>query len=197
MVEDSGARIVVTQGPLPELGTASMVRLDSDSEAISQESNTNPDSGVRGEHLAYVIYTSGSTGRPKGVGIEHRQLHNYVLGVSERLGLGVGASYATVSTIAADLGNTALFPALCSGGCLHVVSAERAMDPVKWREYFSSHAIDCLKIVPSHLSALLGSGEGASDMLPRQVLVLGGEASSWELVRRIHGASPALRVLNH
>lgn len=197
MLDDSGARLLITRGELPELEGVSLVRLDLEAADIAQQSEANPLSITKGEHLVYVIYTSGSTGRPKGVGIEHRHLVNYVRGVSERLGLPAGASYATVSTIAADLGNTALFPALCGGGCLHVVSAERATDAERWREYFGRHSIDCLKIVPSHLSALLGRGDLDAQMLPRKVLVLGGEASSWELVERIAQAAPALRIFNH
>ncbi|HLK61112.1 MAG TPA: amino acid adenylation domain-containing protein [Chthonomonadaceae bacterium] len=197
MLADSGARLLVSGGALPELGGVACVHLNRDAEAISQQSEANPQSAVEPHHLAYVIYTSGSTGRPKGVGIEHHQLLNYVQGVSERLELPAGASYATVSTIAADLGNTMVFPALCLGGCLHVIPSDTAMDAGAWREYLKQHRIDCLKIVPSHLSALLGSGAGAAEALPRAILVLGGEASSWDLVGRIRAASPALRVYNH
>src|SRR6185369_10587998 len=100
-----------------------------------------------------------------------------------------GVGYATVSTLAADLGNTAVFPSLCSGGCLHVIAQDRAMSPERWREYVARHAIDCLKIVPSHLSALL-AGTDEESGLPRRVLVLGGEASSWELVDRIAQLAP-------
>ena len=70
------------------------------------------------------------------------------------------------------------------------------MDPGLWQDYFASHRIDCLKIVPSHLQALLSDGVSA-EMLPREVLVLGGEASRWEFVERIRQAAPSLRVLNH
>src|SRR5580765_2816320 len=86
----------------------------------------NLDCCASSSNLAYVIYTSGSTGRPKGVGIEHRHIVSYVQGISERLALGPGMHYATVSTIAADLGNTVVFPALATGGCLHVISQQRA-----------------------------------------------------------------------
>src|SRR5207237_2531195 len=110
--------------------------------------------GVEPHHLAYVIYTSGSTGKPKGVGIEHRNIVNYVLGVVERLRLEPGMSYATVSTVAADLGNTVLFPALVTGGCLHVISQDRAESQAKLAEDFCREKIDVLKIVPSPLAAL-------------------------------------------
>jgi non-ribosomal peptide synthetase component F len=89
-----------------------------------------------------------------------------------------------------------VFGALCSGGCLHLLSSEAATDPGLWRDYFATHRIDCLKIVPSHLQALLSGGVSAS-VLPRSVLVLGGEASRWEFVERLRQAAPGLRVLNH
>ncbi len=37
---------------------------------------------IKGSSLAYVIYTSGSTGKPKGVKVSHRNLTNFVNGMS-------------------------------------------------------------------------------------------------------------------
>ncbi|MEM7582344.1 MAG: amino acid adenylation domain-containing protein [Acidobacteriota bacterium] len=150
---------------------------------------------ARRENLAYVLFTSGSTGEPKRVGVEHRQLSNYVAGIVERLGITDGASYAMVSTFAADLGNTVLFPALSRGGCLHVVSRQRAADPERLGRYFDRCRIDVLKIVPSHLSAVLAPSGSAA--LPRRALILGGEAVSWELVQRVAAAAPGCRIFNH
>src|SRR4029450_7007996 len=96
-----------------------------DTFAWSRSRPMRDDVGVTPKHLAYVIYTSGSTGQPKGVCIEHRNIVNYVLGVAERFQFEPGMKHATVSTIAADLGNTVVFPALVTGGCLHVISTTR------------------------------------------------------------------------
>ena len=148
------------------------------------------------DKLAYVLYTSGSTGQPKGVAIEHRQILNYLNAILEKLELPTDANFATVSTFAADLGNTAIFPALCTGGCLHIVSQERASDPEALAEYFQRHPIDCLKIVPSHLATLLASSVSSS-LLPRRCLVLGGEAASWDLIEKIQQSAPSCRILNH
>ncbi|MEK7793596.1 MAG: amino acid adenylation domain-containing protein, partial [Candidatus Hydrogenedentota bacterium] len=145
---------------------------------------------------AYVIYTSGSTGKPKGVVVEHGNLANYAVGVTKRLALRRGYSFAMVTTFAADLGYTALFPTLCAGGVLHVVTKERAMSASALGEYVSRHGIDYMKIVPSHLRALLGSRTG-DDVLPRACVVLGGEALTWDLADRVHRARPELRVINH
>lgn len=149
-----------------------------------------------GEDAAYVLFTSGSTGTPKGVVVEHRNLAHYVDAVSRRLQLLDDASYASVTTLAADLGHTAIFPALCNGGALHLVMPEIATSAAQFAAYRDRRPYDCLKIVPSHLAALMDGQHGAR-ILPRKVLVLGGERCPWELVERIHALRPDLRVINH
>jgi amino acid adenylation domain-containing protein len=173
-----------------------VVCLDADAGAIAAGSAENPGVVAADHNLAYVIYTSGSTGRPKGVAVEHRQLSNYVHTIRQRLALPAPANYAIVSTFAADLGHTMTFPALASGGTLHVISQERSADAPALADYFSRHEIDCLKIVPSHLAALLASDD-AGRVLPRRRLILGGEAAPPELAARVRRLAPACRVFNH
>jgi amino acid adenylation domain-containing protein len=142
---------------------------------------------------AYVIFTSGSTGRPKGVVVEHRHLAAYVAGIGPALDLEPGMSFATVSTVAADLGNTSIFGALCGGGCLHVIDQDLASAPRRLAEYLARHGVDALKIVPSQLAALLASAE----TLPRRRLVAGGEAFPPDLAQRVLAAAPDLATYNH
>jgi len=155
-----------------------------------------PDVGVRPDNLAYVIYTSGSTGRPKGVCIEHRNIVGYVLAICERLRFEPGMNHATVSTIAADLGNTVIFPALATGGCLHVVSQQRAENQALLSEYFARERIDVLKIVPSHLAALQ-TGQNPQLVMPKARLILGGEASRLDWIERLRALAPRCEIHNH
>lgn len=199
MVQDAGASVILTQQHLAQQFSAQavpLICLDSDWEAIVKQPEENPPCAATPENLLYIIYTSGSTGKPKGVAVEHRQLLNYLHGILARLDLPTGASFATVSTFAADLGNTVIFPALCTGGCLHVISQERATSPEALVEYCESHAIDCLKIVPSHLNALLTASR-PERILPRKYLILGGEALSWQLVEKIRQYAPSCQIFNH
>jgi len=196
MREDSQVPVLVTSSHLVDgllTRQTDAVCLDTDWETIAHESKENPVSVVTDKHLVYVIYTSGSTGTPKGVAIEHRQLLNYLHSIQQILNV-PNASFATVSTLAADLGNTVIFPALCGGGCLHIISQDRATDPKALAEYFRQHAIDCLKIVPSHLKALLAE---TASILPRKRLILGGEALSWELVEEVREYAPDCLIFNH
>ncbi|HZE68259.1 MAG TPA: amino acid adenylation domain-containing protein [Pyrinomonadaceae bacterium] len=201
MLEDAGARLLVSSTKLAaglhvQLDRVVCLDADADAQVIANESADNFVSAVSAENLVYLIFTSGSTGRPKGVAVEHRQLVNYIKAIWERLDLPPGSSFATVSTIAADLGNTALFPALCKGGTLHLIAEERTTDPNGLADYFGRYQIDCLKIVPTHLSALLSAAHPAA-LLPRRRLVLGGEVCSWSLLEKIASLSPACVILNH
>ncbi len=198
MLEDANSKLLVTQTSLlgsAPASAAQTVCLDSFAWADAQEA-TRADAQCSAANLAYAIYTSGSTGRPKGVGIQHGNIVNYVLGVSERLQLKPGMNHAMVSTVAADLGNTVLFPALATGGCLHMVSQERAQSQALLSEYFKRENIDVLKIVPSHLAALQ-TGRNPEQVMPRKRLILGGEASRLEWVERLRALSPDCEIYNH
>jgi amino acid adenylation domain-containing protein/FkbM family methyltransferase len=198
MLSDAGVRILVTQSGLLERlprGTASPVCLDQLNWSAS-EGHATVKASARPENLVYVIYTSGSTGRPKGVGIEHGNIVNYALGVAERFQFTAGMNYATVSTIAADLGNTVIFPALLTGGCLHVISQARAESQALLSEYFQREKIDVLKIVPSHLAALQ-TGSNPELVMPRKCLILGGEASQLDWIDRLRKLAPSCEIYNH
>jgi amino acid adenylation domain-containing protein len=199
MLADANARILVTRTDLAE-GLRDqldeVVCLDADRQLLARECTDNLQTGVTDQNLVYVIFTSGSTGRPKGVAVEHRQLANYLNAIWLRLDVATGSSFACVSTIAADLGNTAVFPPLCKGGSLHLISEERATDPEALADYCRRRPIDCLKIVPSHLQALL-SASCPLDILPRLRLVLGGEACPWSLIEMIKSLAPGCAILNH
>ncbi len=199
ILEDTAASVIVTSQHLAaglSEYNGKVVRLDADRQVISVQDEHSPSSGVTSENLVYAIFTSGSSGRPKGVAVEHRQLLNYVLGVTTKLTLPEGASFATVSTLAADLGNTAIYPSLVLGGCLHIISFERATDPVALGDYFSWHRIDCLKIVPSHFAALLASSSPEL-LMPTKRLILGGEASRSSWVEELRRLAPDCAIFNH
>lgn len=177
MLTDARAETVVTQERFADLvagrGTT-VICLDREAGCLARESDSRPDRRASPDNLVYLMYTSGSTGRPKGVAVEHRQLVNYMSAIAQRLGLKPGHAFALVTTVATDLGNTMVFPALCTGGCLHVIGRDQALDAQRLATYIEAAAIDGLKITPSHLAAL-ASAAGRS-ILPRRWLVLGGEA---------------------
>ncbi|MHB9796209.1 non-ribosomal peptide synthase/polyketide synthase [Pseudomonas sp. MT3] len=164
-----------------------------------QDGTAAPARSIDPQQAAYVIFTSGSTGQPKGVRVSHGALANYVQAVLERLqldqGRARGLGMAMVSSVAADLGHTTLFGALCGGGRLHLADAQAVADAECFAAFMQD--VDVLKIVPSHLAGLLAATPNAAAVLPRRLLVVGGEACDRALLQPIRELAPKLRVVNH
>jgi amino acid adenylation domain-containing protein len=197
MLNECGVRTVIG-----DTGTVSATARDLKTIELehlpSQLTLQPPPPGTTAGHndLAYIMYTSGSSGVPKGVEVSHKALSNYVEGIQRVLDIGPGDAFAHVSTLAADLGNTALFPTLAAGGCVHMLDREQITDINAIADYFSTHRIDYLKIVPSHLETLLQTGLPSAP-LPGKKLILGGESAPPVLINKVRDLAPNLIIINH
>ncbi|HKY33643.1 MAG TPA: amino acid adenylation domain-containing protein [Candidatus Polarisedimenticolia bacterium] len=199
ILSDSGASVLIAADD----GAASLalegmpvVDLLRDRDAIASRPASPPGAALLPAHLAYVIYTSGSTGRPKGVAVEHHAIVSYVQAAIHRLGIEPGWRFAVLSTLAADLGHTSLFTALATGGCLDLLPPGIVFDAPAVGQWLAAHPHDALKIVPSHLDALLAGAPGWA-VLPRRLLVVGGEASPGDRLAAWTAARPGMRVAVH
>ncbi|MGI5154377.1 amino acid adenylation domain-containing protein [Microbispora sp. CA-102843] len=174
MTADAGVRVTVTEDLLAGLPPG----------------DVPADPGLTGADLAYVIYTSGTTGRPKGVAVQHRQVLTYLAGVRERLAVEPGGSYALMQSLSFDFGITIFYLSLMTGGTLHLLDPRRPA--AELAETLSG--TDYLKATPSHLASLIAeAGPDGPGVLPRKLLVLGGEASTSAWAGSLHGP----RVVNH
>ncbi|MBA3454492.1 MAG: AMP-binding protein, partial [Deltaproteobacteria bacterium] len=117
ILEDSRARLIVTESRLAELVPAGTteVAIDRDRDAISIRPATRPAARIAAEQLAYVIYTSGSTGRPKGVGVEHRSLASFVASMQRAPGITPTDTLVAVTTVSFDISGLELWLPLCVG----------------------------------------------------------------------------------
>lgn len=200
IINDAQLALVLTQSHLlQQLSTlpapVPLTALDRDLD-LDRPDLALPTWAVDRRQVAYSIYTSGSTGQPKGVLVEHRQLAQYVEAISARLELKAGVRTALLQALTADFGITILYPTLCAGGVLHLVSQQCASDAQQLGCYMQEQTIEILKITPSHWAALTGI-QVERALLPSRALIFGGESLRWSLVRAIHEAAPALPLYNH
>ena len=186
---DAGNRLVLGAARIGRLPQLDFEALLAESPAVAAATAT-----VNDGDAAYVVHTSGSTGLPKGVVVTHEGLVNYTLALLERLDDPALASYAHLSALDADLGNTAIFPALASGAALLLPDAAALLDPALLAGFFARHPADVAKVVPSYLRAMRAH---LQQILPQRVLICGGESLGAELVAAIRACAPMLRIVNH
>lgn len=176
---------------------SSVINLDCSLTSALGDGEFTPTAPVPSD-IAYVLYTSGSTGTPKGVQVTHSNVYHYTKAIISRLSINSPLSYAHISTLAADLGNTSLFMSPATGGTLHLIDDATKRDPLAFLQYLQTEEIDVLKITPSHWRAILSSLPGGySARHTLNTLVLGGEELKAELVASTLNAGLSNRVFNH
>lgn len=147
------------------------------------------------DNLIYTIFTSGTTGEPKGVQVEHKNVLNHLQGILHYMEVDKPLNYTLLTTIAADLSVTPIFASLTTGGSLHVIPESMITDSVMLSSYCRVHDIHCIKLVPSHMEALL-HGQNTSMFIP-EYIILGGEQLKWSLVDKIKETNAACKIFNH
>ncbi|MGB3637515.1 MAG: amino acid adenylation domain-containing protein, partial [Rivularia sp. (in: cyanobacteria)] len=187
MLSNFDIGVLITQSSLLESlpeHNKSVVCLDTDWDAIEQQSVFNLDTGVGEDNLAYVIYTSGSTGQPKGVAIEHRSVLNLKENLYKAIYAKVPDSPLRISWNGSFSFDTSVkqFIQLLDGHTLDILPTMVRFNGDALLSYLQDHKIDVFDCTPSQLELLISAGLLVADDVPLCVLI-GGEAiapSLWE-----------------
>ncbi|MEV8015621.1 non-ribosomal peptide synthase/polyketide synthase [Streptomyces sp. NPDC086554] len=139
-------------------------------------------------HAAYIIYTSGSSGRPKGVVCTHTGVASLLDARGNLLDLGPGDRVLQFASLSFDAAFWELSMALLSGATLVLASPDRLRPGAPLVALAAEHEVTHLLLPPSVLDVL-----APSDLPTVRTLLVGGEASSGELVARW---SPGRRMIN-
>ena len=155
------------------------------------------DASGRSRHdLATLTLTSGSTGFPKAVMVTHTNLLHYANGLLDRIdGWRRPLRFGNLTSLAADLGHTAIFPALLSGGSVQIADRATARDPARFWAWARQNELDLIKSTPSQFSAMMAGRSGGDWCFP--ILILGGERLPSPLAQSIFECGAASSLVNH
>lgn len=143
--------------------------------------------------IAELFYTSGSTGTPKGVTLAHRTLYVHALDVS--------CIYKDIESIV-DLHTIPMFHANGWGrpqaSTMHGIKQVmvRRFEPTFVFRLIQEHKATDMCLVPTMANALLNAPDlGQWDLSSMRRVMIGGAASSPELVDRIEKAIPTCECI--
>ena len=157
MLEDSGARVVLTQAVVE-----AAVRTHAGAPAIRR---------ARPEGYAYMIYTSGSTGRPKGTILHHRGLLNYTLATVAQNALTGADRIGHHFSFSFDSHIEDLYPPLLAGASIHIMPEAVRRDPDLIYGFLTAH-----RITGGGFTTSVGRLLAANYRLPQRYIAVMGEA---------------------
>ncbi|AUS26695.1 bacitracin synthetase [Paenibacillus polymyxa] len=194
MLDDSGAKLLLTQGHLVDkVAFDGHMLVLNGAESVYHEdgSNLEPLSGPN--DLAYVIYTSGTTGQPKGVMVEHRNVVRLVKNTNYAQ-LDADTRILQTGAIVFDASTFEIWGSVLNGGQLVLVSQDVILDVLKLKDAVHSYGITTMFLTTPLFNQLsqqdLTLFEGIRELL------VGGDVMSVPHMNRVLEAHPSLRISN-
>ncbi|NIM12786.1 MAG: amino acid adenylation domain-containing protein [Candidatus Aminicenantes bacterium] len=190
MLENSGAGLLLTRGEL--LGRFEEINLDFDGTIMDLfdeglyrgnpgklENITSPYGAI------YVIYTSGSTGKPKGISIEHRNVVNFIKGITSGIEFIAGKTILALTTISFDIFVLETLLPLTCGVKVVMATEDQQQDLQRLQDVILENRVNMVQVTPSRLKMIMDSKEYGMFLPEIQVLMVGGEAFPLHLFEQL------------
>lgn len=191
--DDAEVGILLTDSSLRHLtrhlAKVHTLEVDSQQEAVGNESTQRPTSVSDTSRLCYIIYTSGTTGKPKGVAIDHGNYCNYLTHTPPIYDIRSEDRVYQGLTIAFDFSFDEIFPTLIAGATLITGStdpAERIGSGLA--TFLEKQRISVFHCVPTLLATI------DRELPLLRAIFLGGEICPRDLALR--WLKPGRRILN-
>ncbi|MCK4258361.1 MAG: amino acid adenylation domain-containing protein [Halanaerobiales bacterium] len=178
MIEDSGVNILLTHHDVSNLDKLEFMgeSIDITDKSLSDCNKTKLENIASPNNLAYIIYTSGSTGKPKGVMIEHRNVLNFIKGISSKIDFSSSKTILALTTISFDIFVLETLVPLAKGVKIVIASEDQQNNLELLQELLITHAINMLQLTPSRLKLLINNSDDLSCFSGIEELMVGGEA---------------------
>ncbi len=196
-LEDSGTKILLTQGHLESRTLFTGETIDLDNEALYQGDDTNPPSINKPADLAYIIYTSGTTGRPKGVMIEHRNVVRLLFNDKMQFDFTNGDVWTMFHSYCFDFSVWEMYGSLLYGGKLVVVAKSTARDPQRYLQLLKQEKVTVLNQTPTAFYGLIYEELNLPQKeLGLRYVVFGGEALNPIMLKDWKEKYPGTKLIN-
>lgn len=185
MLEDSGSQWLLTEKVIDmDLTFAGTVIYVDDNSSYTGD-GINLQVINESCHLAYIIYTSGSTGTPKGVMLEHRSVHNFIVGMRENIPFRTEQTVLCLTTVSFDIFVLETLLPMTLGMRVVLASNLDQQDPHAIWQLVMKHKVQLLQATPSRLGLLMRDTMCKAGIAQLECIVVGGEPLNKEIVTEL------------
>lgn len=195
IIKDSGVKNVLYYCKNTNIETNFEQAIDLSEEISYSGNKTLENINFDSNTSMYMIYTSGSTGLPKGVILTHKNVNNFINGITDIININENNKILSVTTFGFDIFVLESFLMLSKGASIVLASDEQINDIEKLSEIIDRENIDTLQITPLRMRLLLSSINSKIDLKKLRLLMIGGEAFPLDLLSDLKGYKN-LRIYN-
>ena len=150
----------------------------------------------RPEDLCYVIFTSGSTGEPKGISLCHKSVINYACESGDNIACHelVKSKFrrmVSVTNIIFDIFVTESLMPLLNGMTVYFANDREVMRQNRLNRLICENQIEVMQTTPTKMRGYLDESQDLEYLQSLKCMIFGGEALSYDLVRKIRNYTSA------
>lgn len=185
IVNDSKTDIVLTRNEYLDRFDFNGDKISIDNyENYQNENDENINTNINPNDLAYLIYTSGTTGRPKGVMLTHRNVINFIKGITSLIDF-ENKTIVSVTTISFDIFVLESWLSLIKG-CTVVIANENEQNLAYYlNKLCLDYNVQMIQTTPSRFKALINDKDNIEFIKNMTDIMVGGEAVPINIVDEI------------
>lgn len=167
------------------------INIDLDSKIYKSKYTKNLEIKFSSDNLLYLIYTSGSTGKPKGVMLTHKNIHNFINGIKNKIDFSSNKTIVSLTTICFDIFVLESWCSLCSGLKVVLANEKEQVNQELFNKLCLENNVNIIQTTPSRYSAFLENDEFNKYLKNVTDILIGGEPLPDRLFKKLKKYSSA------
>jgi len=143
------------------------------------------------DDLSYIIYTSGSTGMPKGVMLTHKNVNNFIQGMSNIINFSVNKSIVSVTTISFDIFVLETLLPLQKGLKIVIANENEQTNVNLFNKLCVENDVNIIQTTPSRFQFLISDSNELNYLNNITDILVGGESFPKSLLENLKNLSNA------
>jgi len=161
------------------------INISLDNDFYNSKDTSNLNLNISPDALMYLIYTSGSTGEPKGVMVTHKNIHNFLIGLTNIINFSDNSTILSLTTICFDIFALELWGGLTNGLTVVIATEEEQNTPSLLNKLCLDNNVKMLQTTPSRMSFILKDEKNLNFLKNLNTIMLGGESLPEKIAEKI------------